>query len=70
MAAIAPFRGEKGTWWEGGFRVPMFVRWPGVIEPGTKINDPMSQLDWMPTLLAAVGDKNVKENLLDGHEGG
>ena len=61
-----PFRGEKGTWWEGGFRVPMFVRWPGVIEPGTKINDPMSQLDWLPTLLAAAGDENVKEDLLDG----
>ena len=61
-----PFRGEKGTWWEGGFRVPMFVRWPGVIDPGTKINDPMSQLDWMPTLLAAAGDSNVKGELLDG----
>jgi len=61
-----PFRGEKGTWWEGGFRVPMFVRWPGVIEPGTKINDPISHLDWMPTLLAAAGDANVKEELLDG----
>jgi arylsulfatase A-like enzyme len=61
-----PFRGEKGTWWEGGFRVPMFVRWPGVIEPGTKVNVPMSQLDWLPTLLAAVGDEDVKENLLDG----
>jgi arylsulfatase A-like enzyme len=61
-----PFRGEKGTWWEGGFRVPMFVRWPGVIEPGTKINAPISQLDWMPTLLAAAGDPNIKAQLLDG----
>jgi arylsulfatase len=65
-----PFRGEKGTWWEGGFRVPMFVRWPGVIKPGTKINDPISQLDWMPTLLAAAGDENVKENLLEGMRAG
>jgi len=44
----------------------MFVRWPGVIKPGTKINDPISQQDWLPTLLAAVGDGDVKEKLLDG----
>ncbi len=62
----APFRGEKGTWWEGGFRVPQFVRWPGVIEPGTQINDIISFEDWLPTLLAAVGDADVKEKLLKG----
>ena len=50
-----PFHGEKGTTWEGGFRVPMLVRWPGVIKAGTIINDIFSQEDWMPTLLAAAG---------------
>ena len=62
----SPFRGEKGTWWEGGFRVPMFVRWPGVLKPGSTINAPISHLDWMPTLLAAAGEPDVKEQLLDG----
>ncbi len=61
-----PFRGEKGTTYEGGFRVPMLVKWPGVIKPGTIINDIMSSEDWMPTLVAAAGDPNVKENLLQG----
>ena len=62
-----PFRGEKGTTWEGGFRVPMLVRWPGTVKPGTVINDIFSQEDWMPTLLAAVGEPDVKEKLLKGH---
>ena len=62
-----PFRGEKGTTWEGGFRVPMMVRWPGTVKPGTTINDIFSQEDWMPTLLAAAGEPNVKEKLLKGH---
>jgi arylsulfatase len=62
-----PFRGEKGTTWEGGFRVPMMVRWPGKIEPGTIINDIFSHEDWMPTLLAAAGEPDVKEKLLEGH---
>jgi arylsulfatase len=61
-----PFRGEKGTTYEGGFRVPMLVKWPGVIKPGTIINDVMSSEDWMPTLVAAAGDPNVKEKLLKG----
>ncbi len=65
-----PFRSEKGTAWEGGFRVPAVVRWPGVIEPGRVINDIFHHLDWMPTLLAAVGDPNVKEKLLKGHKAG
>lgn len=63
-----PFKGEKGTTWEGGFRVPMMVRWPGNIKPGTVINDIFSQEDWMPTLLAAVGEPDVKEKLLKGHK--
>lgn len=53
---------------EGGFRVPMMVRWPGNIKPGTVINDIFSQEDWMPTLLAAVGEPDVKEKLLKGHK--
>jgi arylsulfatase A-like enzyme len=63
-----PFRGEKGTTWEGGFRVPMMVKWPGHIKPGTVINDIFSQEDWLPTLLAAAGEPDVKEKLLVGHE--
>jgi len=61
-----PFRGEKGTVFEGGFRVPMLVRWPGVIKPNTIVNDIMANEDWMPTLLAAAGDPDVKEKLLKG----
>ena len=61
-----PFRGEKGTTYEGGFRAPMLVKWPGVIKPGTIYNDIMSAEDWMPTLVAAAGDPEVKEKLLKG----
>jgi arylsulfatase A-like enzyme len=61
-----PFRGEKGTTYEGGFRVPMLVKWPGTIKPGTIVNDIMSAEDWMPTLVAAAGDSDVKEKLLKG----
>ena len=61
-----PFKGEKGTTWEGGMRVPGLVRWPGVIKPGTIINDIMSQEDWLPTFLAAAGDPDVKEKLKKG----
>jgi arylsulfatase len=61
-----PFRGEKNTNWEGGYRVPLVVRWPGVIKPGTVINDIISHEDWMPTLLAAAGQANAKETLLKG----
>jgi arylsulfatase A-like enzyme len=58
-----PFHGEKGTTWEGGFRVPLLVRWPGVIKPGTIYNDIISQEDWMPTFLAAAGVPDVVEKL-------
>jgi arylsulfatase len=58
-----PYRGEKGTTWEGGMRVPQLVRWPGTIKPGTVYNDIMSQEDWMPTFLAAAGVPDVKEKL-------
>jgi len=63
-----PFRGEKGTTWEGGFRVPMMVRWPGTVKPGTVINDIFSHEDWLPTLMAAVGEPDIKEKLLKGHQ--
>ncbi|WP_421982162.1 arylsulfatase [Roseibium sp.] len=62
-----PFHGEKGTTWEGGFRVPLLVKWPGVIEPGTKYNDIISHEDWMPTLAAAVGEPELGEKLKMGH---
>ncbi|MFO0911324.1 MAG: sulfatase-like hydrolase/transferase, partial [Pirellulales bacterium] len=62
-----PFHGEKGTTWEGGFRVPMLVRWPGVIKPGTIINNIFSQEDWLPTILAAAGEPNVVEKLKEGY---
>lgn len=60
------FRGEKNDNWEGGYRVPMLVKWPGVIEPGSVSNEIISQLDWMPTLLAAVGDDDIKGKLRQG----
>ncbi len=65
-----PFRGEKGTTYEGGFRVPMLARWPGVIKAGTIINDITAHEDWMPTLVAAAGDPNVKDKLLKGMQVG
>ena len=65
-----PFRGEKGTTYEGGFRVPMLVKWPGTIKPGTIYNDVISSEDWLPTLVAAGGDPNVKEKLLKGMKAG
>ena len=62
-----PFRGEKGSTWEGGMRVPCVVRWPGVVKPGTVINGIMSHEDWTLTLLAAAGEPDVKEKLMKGH---
>ena len=66
-AAMTPFRSEKNSGWEGAFRVPFIVRWPGHIEPGTVSNQIMSHLDWMPTLLAAAGMPDVKDRLLRGY---
>ena len=63
-----PFKGERGTTWEGGFRVPCIVRWPGVVKPGTVINDIMSQEDWMPTLVAAAGEPDVVAKLEKGYQ--
>jgi arylsulfatase len=64
--AMTMFRGEKGSTWEGGFRIPMLMRWPGVIEPGTVYNDIISLLDLFPTLCAAAGIPNIKERLAKG----
>jgi arylsulfatase A-like enzyme len=65
-----PFHGEKGSTWEGGFRVPMLVRWPGVIKPGTIVNDIFSQEDWLPTLLDAAGVPDVVEKVRAGYTTG
>ena len=62
------FRGEKNTQWEGGYRVPTLIRWPGVIKSGTIINEIGSHEDMLPTLLAAAGDTTVKEDLLKGRK--
>ena len=67
---MIPFRGEKNTTWEGGFRVPMMVKWPGKIKPGQVSNEIISMEDWMPTLLAAAGDTDIKKKLLKGHKAG
>jgi arylsulfatase A-like enzyme len=69
-AGSTMFRGEKNTQWEGGYRVPTVIRWPGVIKPGTIINDIGAHEDMMTTLLAAVGDTTVKEDLLKGRKVG
>jgi len=65
-AASTPFRGEKNTNWEGGWRVPAMVRWPGKIKPGSVTNEIVHHMDWLPTFLAAAGDPNIKENLKKG----
>ncbi len=62
----SPFRGEKNMQTEGGFRVPTAIRWPGVIKPGTVLNDIFAHEDMLPTLLAAAGDPGVKEKLKKG----
>jgi arylsulfatase len=65
-AAMTPFRSEKDSNWEGAFRVPAVVRWPGHIKADVWSNEIVSGLDWFPTLLAAAGTPNVKEQLLKG----
>ena len=67
---ITPFRGEKNTNWEGGFRVPTAVRWPKKIKAGSVTNEIVSHQDWVPTLMAAIGDSNIKEKLLKGYKVG
>ncbi len=67
-AGMTPFRNEKNSNWEGAYRVPCMVRWPGVIEPGTVSNEIVSHLDWLPTIVDAAGDPDVKEKLKKGHK--
>lgn len=69
-AGTTPFRGEKNTNWEGAYRVPAMVRWPGKIKAGSVSNDIMHHMDWMPTFVAAAGDDNIKEKLLKGYSAG
>ena len=66
--AMTPFRSEKNTNWEGAFRVPQLIRWPGRIPAGTVSNEIISHLDWLPTLLSVAGEPDIKRKLLDGHE--
>ena len=67
-AAMTPFRGEKNTNWEGGWRVPAMVRWPGKIKADTISNEIVHHMDWMPTLLAVAGNTSVKKKLLSGYK--
>jgi len=65
---ITPFHGEKGTTFEGGFRIPMVIRWPGAIEPGTKSNDIISLEDMLPTFMAAVGEPDIVAKMKKGYK--
>ena len=67
-SAMSPFRGEKNANWEGAYRVPAMVRWPGKIEADSVSNEIMSHMDWMPTLLAAAGVPDIKEKLKKGYK--
>jgi arylsulfatase A-like enzyme len=66
--AMTPFRNEKNTNWEGAFRVPCLVRWPGKIKPGTVSNEMVAHLDWLPTILAMAGDPEVTDKLMKGYK--
>ena len=66
-AGINPFRGEKNTNWEGGWRVPALIKWPNKIMPSSVSNEIVSGMDWFPTFLAAAGQPDVKERLLEGY---
>ena len=66
-AGITPFRSEKNTNWEGGWRVPAFLRWPSHIKAGTVLNGIVSHQDILPTVLAAAGEPDITKKLLDGH---
>ncbi len=66
--AMTPFRSEKNTNWEGAFRVPLLMRWPGKIPASSICNEIVSHHDWLPTFLAAAGEPHIREKLLTGHE--
>jgi arylsulfatase A-like enzyme len=65
-----PFRSEKNTNWEGAYRVPFMIRWPGVVKPGTVVNDIAAHEDWVPTLMAAAGEPDIKNKLAQGFQAG
>jgi len=67
---MIPFRGEKNTNWEGGYRVPLVMRWPGVIRPGQVSNEIVAHQDWLPTILAAAGMPDISQRLLQGYQAG
>jgi arylsulfatase A-like enzyme len=69
-SGTTPFRGEKNTNWDGGWRVPALIRWPGTVKPGTVFTDIFAGEDWLPTLMAAAGDLGIKDKLLKGHVAG
>ena len=68
--AMTPFRSEKNTNWEGAFRVPCMIRWPGKFKAGSSSNEIISGHDWLQTFLAAAGEPDIKEKLLKGHQVG
>ena len=65
---MTPFRNEKNSNWEGAYRVPCMIRWPGHIKPGSVSNEIVAALDWLPTVLAAAGDDQVTDKLLKGYQ--
>ncbi len=67
-AGVSPFRGEKNTNWEGGWRTPSMIRWPNHIEAGSISNEIISGMDWLPTYIAAAGQDDIKEKLLKGYK--
>jgi arylsulfatase len=69
-AGTTPFRSEKNTNWEGAFRVPCLIRWPGRIQPASVSNETIGALDWLPTLMAAAGDPDITDKLLKGYQAG
>ena len=68
-AAMTPFRSEKDTNWEGAFRMPLVMRWPGMIEPGTHLNEIVQHQDWFPTFLAMAGEPDVIGEAEEGLQG-
>ena len=67
-AGTTPFRSEKNSNWEGAYRVPAFVRWPGHFPAGVTVNGVVAHEDWLPTFASAAGKNDIKEDLLDGYE--
>ena len=67
-AGTTPFRSEKNSNWEGAYRVPAFVRWPGKFPAGVTLNGIVSHEDWLPTFAAIAGDTDVKERSAEGHD--